>query len=323
MVQNAARKNRKMIKLHNDMTQLPDAAKGCVIAIGNFDGLHLGHRALVAETLRIAKTLGAPAAVMTFEPHPREFFQKDGAPFRLTLLPMKQRLLNEFGVDHLFALDFNAQLAALTGQEFIDKILKTALQAKHIIVGADFAFGHNRSGNIETLRAAAATGSFGLTVLEPVLCPDGTPYSSSRIRAHLAKAEFEAADSLLGWHWQIEAPVVHGDKRGRELGYPTANQQAGRYVRLPYGIYAVEVLIENDLHFRRGVANFGIRPMFRIEQPIFETFIFDFSAEIYDKEMRVRPLKYLRAEAAFNGLEALKDQMKQDCLAARAMVKSS
>ncbi len=312
-----------MIKLHNDLAQIGAGAIGAVIAIGNFDGLHLGHRALVGQAQKVAQELGAPTGVMTFEPHPREYFQKNAAPFRLTLLPMKQRLLNDMGVDHLFALAFNADLASLTGQEFIDKILVEKLQAQHIVVGADFAFGHNRSGNIDTLRAAAAAGKFGLTVVEPVLCPDGMAYSSSRIREHLSKGEFDAANALLGWHWQIEAPVVHGDKRGRELGYPTANQQAGRYVRLPYGIYVVEVLIEGEAQFRRGVANFGIRPMFRIEQPIFETFIFDFSAEIYDKEMRVRPLKFLRPEAAFNGLEALKAQMNQDCLAARAMVKSS
>ena len=302
------------------MARVDAGAKGAVIAIGNFDGLHLGHQALVKKTREIAKSLGAPAAVMTFEPHPREYFQKDAAPFRLTLLPMKQRLLEDMGVEHLFALDFNAQLAALTGQQFIDDILIGVLEVKHIIVGADFAFGHNRSGNIDTLQRS---GRFGVTVMEPVLCPDGTAYSSTRIRDHLSKAEFDAANALLGWHWQIEAPVIHGDKRGRELGYPTANQRVDRYLRLPYGIYAVDVLLENDSHPLRGVANFGIRPMFRIEQPIFETFIFDFSAEIYDKEMRVRPLKFLRPEAAFNGIEALKDQMKQDCLAARAMVKSS
>ncbi len=320
MKQKRVWKNSKMTTLHNDLAGMSAAAKGAVIAIGNFDGLHLGHRALIAKAQGLAKTLAAPSGVMTFEPHPREYFQKNAAPFRLTLLPMKQRLLGEMGVDHLYALGFDAALAGLSGQEFIDRILVEQLQVKHVVVGADFAFGRDRSGTIDTLKAS---GKFGVTVVEPVLCPDGTAYSSSRIRDHLSRAEFDAANALLGWNWQMEAPVVHGDKRGRELGYPTANQITTRYIPIPYGIYAVEVLIENESHTRRGVANFGIRPMFRIEQPLFETFIFDFSAEIYDKVMRVRPLKFLRPEAAFSGIEALKDQMKQDCLAARAMVKSS
>lgn len=310
------------IKLHNSIDAAAAAMPGAVIAIGNFDGLHLGHQALIGRMLDIAGAAKAPGAVMTFEPHPREFFDPGGAPFRLTLLPMKARLLSQWRAPHLAALPFDASLAALSGEAFINEILVGRLKARHIVVGHDFVFGKNRSGGIVTLQAAAAAGKFGLTVVDPVAGRDGAVYSSTKIRTLLSQGDFDGAEKLLGWRWQMEAPVVHGDKRGRALGYPTANQQAGRYIRLPYGIYAVDVSIEEGA-FRRGVANFGIRPMFRIEQPIFETFIFDFSQDIYGKNMRVRPLRYLRPEAAFDGLEALKNQMKQDCVAARSVVISS
>ncbi|MDE1151931.1 MAG: bifunctional riboflavin kinase/FAD synthetase [Micavibrio sp.] len=310
-------------QLHKDLDAIPPAARGAIAAIGNFDGLHLGHQALVQRVQHMAGDLGAPAAVMTFEPHPREFFAPDAPPFRLTLLPMKQRVLAAWGVNHLFTVPFNAALASLSPEAFIDDILVAHFGLRHIVVGHDFAFGKGRAGNVDTLRAAAAAGKFGLTVVDPVNCPDGSAYSSTRIRQHVQKAEFAEAEALLGRPFEIEAPVVHGDKRGRELGYPTANQQAGRYVRLPYGIYAVSVLVEGEKLWRAGVANFGVRPMFRIEQPIFESFIFEFSGDIYDKQVRVRPLKYLRGEAHFDSLEALKDQMNRDCLEARAVVKSS
>jgi len=159
-------------------------------------------------------------------------------------------------------------------------------------------------------------------VIDPVTCTDGAAYSSTRIRDLLRRGDFGSAAKLLGRPWEIEAEIVHGDKRGRELGYPTANQRVDRYVRIPFGIYAVQALIEGEEKPRAGVANFGIRPMFRIRQPIFETHIFDFHQSIYGKAMRVQPVKYLRPEKIFDGLDALIAQMKQDCLEARAVFKS-
>jgi len=308
------------MKLHNNQVAIPQEARGAVVAIGNFDGVHLGHRALVEKAKEIAKKEGAPAGVLTFEPHPREFFQPDGEPFRLTLLPMKQRLLSELGVDHLYALPFDEKLSSLGADEFIQKILAGALGAKHVVTGRDFAFGKGRAGNVESLRKS---GLFGVTTLDDVTSADGQPYSSTRIRGLLKETKFSDAASLLGWDWQIEMPVVHGDKRGRELGFPTANQQPGRHLQLPYGIYAVKAQVEGEKIWRGGVANFGIRPMFRIQQPIFETYIFDYNAEIYGKTMRVQPLRYLRGEQAFAGLDALKTQIKQDCHDAAAVLKSS
>jgi len=308
-----------MTSVYTDIKNLPDAARGCVVAIGNFDGVHPGHRALIKQAGDIAASLNAPLGIITFEPHPRQFFQPAGEPFRLSLAPMKHRLLQECGAAHIFSLPFNHELSQLTAQEFIDKILVGALNVKHIVVGENFAFGKGRSGTVATL---AESEKFGLTVVQPVASPEGQIYSSSAIRTLLRQGDFAAAEKLLGWPWQIEMPVAHGDKRGRELGYPTANQNVPEYIRIPYGIYAVRVLIEDESQWREGAANFGIRPMFEIAQPIFETFIFDFSSEIYGKNMRVQPVRHLRSEQAFKGIPALIAQMKEDCIAARAVLKS-
>jgi riboflavin kinase / FMN adenylyltransferase len=305
-----------MRNLYEDMTALPALPQGTVLAIGNFDGVHPGHAALVARAQDIARMQKLAAAVLTFEPHPREFFAPEGAPFRLSLLPEKARRLSALGAAHIFAPAFDAGFAGLSAGAFM-AFLRDRLHARHIVVGADFAFGKNRSGTVETLR-----GMFDVTVITPVTCDDGAAYSSTRIRDLLRRGDLAGAAGLLGRPWEIEAEIVHGDKRGRELGYPTANQQVDRYVRIPFGIYAVRAFIEGEDRPRAAVANFGIRPMFRIRQPIFETHIFDFHQSIYGKIMRVEPVKYLRAEKIFDGLGTLIAQMKQDCLAARAVFKS-
>lgn len=304
-----------MKNVFEDMTVLPRAARGAVLAIGNFDGVHPGHQALIARAKDLAAARKCRTAVMTFEPHPREFFKPNDPPFRLTLLPMKARLFAALGVDDVFAPPFDAAFAALSADDFMT-FLRDRLEPESIVVGADFAFGKGRGGGIDTLR-----DMFDVQVVKPVTCPDGAVYSSTRIRALLEEGKLVEAARLLGRPWEIEAEVVHGDKRGRELGYPTANQQVDRYIRIPYGIYAVKVTIEGETSPRIGVANFGIRPMFKIKQPIFETHIFDFTGDIYGKAMRVEPVKFLRPEKAFADLEALVRQMKQDCLDARAVFK--
>ena len=286
-----------MAPLYESLSNIPDTAKGCALAIGNFDGVHLGHRALLTSARDVAKTIGRPAAALTFEPHPREFFKPGGAPFRLTLLPAKHRLLSAQGMDHVFAIAFDQSLAALTAEEFIRDILVSGLGARHIVVGADFAFGRDRGGNAETLREAARRGQFDLTVVDSVAGPDGEVYSSTRIRSLLHQGKFTEAAAVLGDPWQIEAEVVHGDGRGRGLGFPTANQRVSRYLRPPYGVYAVRALLEGETQWRDGAANFGIRPMFRIEEPIFETYLFDFDLDIYGKKMRVQPVSHLRPGA--------------------------
>lgn len=311
-----------MIALHNTLENLPAGAQGAVVAIGNFDGVHKGHRALVLEAASIARTLKAPLAVLTFEPHPREFFQPDADPFRLTLPAQKARLLEALHVRHLFALPFDAALASQSPDAFIG-LLKDQLGARHIVTGPDFAFGKSRAGGVTQLQEAADKGCFGFTALDPVRCEGEEPYSSTRIRQLLQQGKFAAAAGLLGWNWAMETEIVHGDKRGRELGYPTANQQVQRYIRIPYGIYAVRVKIDGEAQWREGAANFGIRPMFRVEQPILETFIFDFNGDIYGKKMAVQPVAHLRPELEFKGLDALVEQMKQDCAKALTVLKST
>lgn len=304
-----------MENVYEDMTALPRHTRRPVLTIGNFDGVHPGHQALIARTKEQAAKLGARCAVMTFEPHPREFFKPDDPPFRLTLLPMKAQLFAALGVDDVFAPPFDAGFADLSAEEFM-QFLQDRLQPRHIVIGADFAFGKGRGGGIDTLR-----DMFDVTVFKPVMCPEGAVYSSTRIRTLLQEGKLQEAAGLLGRPWAIEAEVVHGDKRGRELGYPTANQQVERYIRIPYGIYAVRVTVEGEKAPRIGVANFGIRPMFKIKQPIFETHIFDFNGDIYGKVLRVEPVCFLRPEKAFKDLDALVLQMKQDCLDARAVFK--
>jgi riboflavin kinase/FMN adenylyltransferase len=314
--------NKCMTLLHDNRDRIPDAAKGCVLVIGNLDGIHLGHRALIEKARALAAERQAPLGVLTFEPHPRQFFQPGGDPFRLTLLPMKQRLLAELKVDHLFAFAFNREFSILSGDAFIDRVLVQSLKARHVVVGEDFSFGRERSGTAATLKAAAAVGKFGLSLVPQVVSPAGQVYSSSAVRELLRQGKFAEASALLGWPWQMEAPVVHGDKRGRTLGYPTANQDMAEYLRIPYGVYAVKALIEGETLWRGGAANFGIRPMFKSATPIFETFIFDFAEEIYGKILRVQPLRHLRPELSFAGLPELIAQMKDDCIKAKAVLES-
>lgn len=302
------------------LRELPEGARGSVLVIGNLDGVHLGHRGLIDKARGIAEASGRPLAVMTFEPHPREFFQKEMEPFRLTLLPMKQRLLSQMGVDFIFAPAFDSSFAAISVESFIHDILASRLGISHAVVGADFAFGRGRAGTAESLAAARA---FPVTIVPQICCGSGEAYSSTRIRQHLRSAEFEAAANLLGWKWSFMAEVVHGDKRGRTIGYPTANQNPSRYVRLPFGVYAVRARMGEAFPWMNGVANFGIRPMFETRAPLFETYLFDFSEDIYGRVLEVQPVMHLRPEMKFSGLDTLKDRIGQDCLQARAVLEST
>jgi riboflavin kinase/FMN adenylyltransferase len=301
-----------MISVYSDVSNLPVAAKGAVLVIGNFDGMHKGHQALFQRAREIADRHGLPLAVMTFEPHPREFFKPEEPPFRLTLLPTKLRLFEAQGVRHVFVPVFDKAFASLSAEEFI-LVLTQQLHARHIVVGHDFAFGKGAKGN-----AALLNDTIHTTVVDAVICPQTLIYSSTRIREKLKEKDFAAAAAMLGWEWEMESPVIHGEKRGRTIGYPTANQKVASYLQLPFGVYAVEVQIEGEKDYRQGVANFGIRPMFKVEEPLLETYIFDFDAEIYGKNMRVRPIQYIRDEMSLADLGALKEQIKQDCQAARA-----
>lgn len=287
---------------------------GSTLVIGNFDGVHRGHRAL----LDAARQYGAPVVALTFEPHPREYFAKDAAPFRLTLADAKARLLHDYGASHVVPMAFDGDLATLDARAFIDRVILGGIGAARVVVGADFAFGRGRGGTVETL----AQAGLQVTALPPLHDETGAVYSSSRVRDCIRAGDFAGARLLSGHDWVVTGPVLQGDRRGRELGYPTANQSLDGLVLPPFGIYAVRIAVDGDDRIYDGVANLGIRPMFALERPILETHIFDFSAEIYGENLRVTPVAFLRGEARFDSLESLKSQIKQDCLAACAVLKS-
>ena len=299
-----------------------DAPKGAAIAIGNFDGVHQGHRAVIAEAKRIADSKGAPLAILTFEPHPRSVFVPNGSPFRLTPFRAKTRLIDEAGVDLLFTLRFDRDFAAKTAEDFVAGLLVGQLGAKHIVVGQDFTFGKGRVGNPALLRDMSAKLGFGLSVLDPVTDAGGKHASASRIRDHLAAGRPRAAAELLGRDWEIEGRVRQGDKRGRELGFPTANLPIANYLHPAPGVYAVRAGVEENgkLAWHDGVANFGNRPTFAGQDWRLETNLFDFSGDLYGKHLRVALVDFIRPDAKFNGAEELVAAMHEDAKNAREIL---
>ncbi|MFZ9686131.1 MAG: bifunctional riboflavin kinase/FAD synthetase [Gemmobacter sp.] len=310
------------MQTHRNWHDLPPAARGASAAMGNFDGVHLGHR----HVLDLARRPGAPLGVVTFEPHPREVFAPDAAPFRLTDSAARARHLGALGVGHLYELPFDRALAGLSPADFVAEVLDRGLGLRHVVVGADFRFGRGRAGGAEDLRALSAARGIGTTIAEMVADADaGARVSSSAIRAALAEGRPADAARMLGrWH-EIEGIVEQGDRRGRELGYPTANI-VPRGLHLPrFGIYAVTVEVLDGPHRGRygGAANVGVRPMFGGTQPNLETFLFDFSGDLYGARIAVGFVAFLRPEAVFDGLGALIAQMDADCAAARAILASA
>ncbi len=294
---------------------LPVDAKGAVLVIGNFDGVHRGHRVLLNLANAIAQEKKIPLGVLTFEPHPRRLFRPDDPPFRLTPAPVKARLLEGCGVDLLFSLTFDWDFASQSAETFIDKVLKNGIAPSHIVIGDDFRFGQLRKGSADMLRE---TG-FSVTALSKEQ-DGGAVISSSTIRQALAEGKIDEANHLLGWEWEIEGPVVKGDQRGRTLGFPTANVHLGETLHPAYGVYAARVLIEGEWHWRAAAVNIGIRPMFELPLGQVEAHILDFDGDIYGKKLRVRPVKRLRGEARFENLDALVTQIRKDCAEARAVL---
>jgi riboflavin kinase/FMN adenylyltransferase len=314
------------MKIFRHYQDVPDAYKGAVIAVGNFDGVHLGHQALIAEARRLADERGGLLGVLALEPHPQEFFRPSPDSFRLTPFRTKARLIAEQGADVMFALTFDAEMAGKSAQDFVLEVLVGALGAGHIVVGSDFQFGKGRAGNTSTLSYMGEMEGFGVTLFEPVTAEGHDKISSTRIREALKGGKPEEAAALLGHWWTLESRVEHGDKRGRTIGFPTANMRVDDYLKPAFGVYAVRAtVIEDDkpVSTHDGVANFGIRPMFRTNSPLLETFLFDFSGDLYGKHLAVELVAYLRAEAKLDGLEALKLQIAKDSEAARAALKGA
>jgi riboflavin kinase/FMN adenylyltransferase len=300
---------------------LPAACKGGVVAIGNFDGVHRGHQMVIREAAAVAKELAAPLAVLSFEPHPRSVFRPDDPPFRLTPFRIRARQLEALGIDIHVCLHFDLDFARRSADWFAETVLAEGMGARHVAIGYDFCFGHNRQGNAETLLGYGRRHGFGVTVVTQASDESGGVYSSSRIRQLLGEGKPREAAALLGRPWEIEGRVEHGDKRGRTLDFPTANVMLGDYLRPAYGVYAVRAAVDEGRDapvWRDGVANLGIRPMWQTDEPVLETFLFDFSGDLYGRHLRVQLVEFLRGERHFDGVDTLVAQMRQDTEAARA-----
>ncbi|WP_372884046.1 bifunctional riboflavin kinase/FAD synthetase [Shimia sp.] len=290
--------------------------RGASAAIGNFDGVHLGHQSVID----IAREAGgdAPLGVVTFEPHPREFFAPDAAPFRLTNADTRAHRLDKLGVERLYELPFNATLSALSPEEFARDVLARGLGLTHVVVGADFCFGKGRAGNAEDLRRFGAEMGFGVTIA-PLLRGSGEQVSSTAIRKALSDGRPRDAKEMLGhWH-RIDGPVIGGDQRGRELGFPTANMSIDGLHPPKFGVYAVLVDVLDGPHrgSYQGAASVGVRPMFGINKANIETFLFDFSGDLYGAELSIALIEFLRPEWKFDSLEALIAQIDADCAQCR------
>ena len=298
---------------------VPDALRGAVIALGNFDGFHRGHQAVAGEAIRWAQAEGRPSIIATFDPHPVEFFRPDVPPFRLTTLEQRQELYLAAGATAMLVFHFDAELAGTSAEDFIRAILIERFGAHCVVTGGDFTFGKGAKGNVELLRSLG--GGLGLTsrVVDPVE-DGGDVVSSSSIRAALRDGDPQLAASLLTRPFAIRGIVEHGDKRGRTIGYPTANLSIDSYLRPKYGIYAVTGRILATGQVLHGAANIGIRPQFTPPKELLEPYFFDFSGDLYGQEIEVAFRHFLRGEATFDSLDALIEQMDKDCERARALL---
>ena len=309
------------MQTYRDYTAIPDAAKGAAIAMGNFDGVHLGHQSVLALAKAAAVTADAPLGVISFEPHPREFFAPNAPAFRLMSAETRANRLAKLGVEYLYELPFDAALSHLTAEEFARDVLATGLGVRHVVVGADFRFGKGREGDVDMLTAFGKSLGFGVTVA-PLISDAQGELSSTAIRDALSEGRPEDAARILGhWH-RVDGVVVKGDQRGRELGFPTANILMDGLHLPKFGVYAVLFDVLNGPHkgTYKGAASLGVRPTFGVNHPNLETYLFDFTGDLYDAHVSVALVAYQRAEEKYDSLDALIRQMKADCFEAREIL---
>lgn len=313
------------MRIFRHLADIPATLKGAVLAIGNFDGVHRGHQALIERARALAEERNAPLAVMVFEPTPQEYFNPGAAPFRITPFHAKARVLAELGVDALFAPAFDANLARQSAQDFILTTLLGQLGVGAVVVGRDFRFGTGRAGDATMLAYMGGEEGFFADIVDsvPAGLSGAEKISSTAIRQALALGQVDVAAHWLGRPFAIEGTVEHGDKRGRTLGFPTANIGMGVYVRPAFGVYAVRVsLFGENGTLRRfdGVANLGIRPMYKTPTPLLEAFLFDFDEEIYGRRLSVELVRHLRPEMKFASVDLLVEQMTKDKAMARMVL---
>jgi len=294
---------------------IPNTLRGGIAALGNFDGFHLGHQAVAGEAIAQAKAQGRPAIIATFDPHPVRYFTPDAPPFRLTTLDQRQRLFEAAGADAMLVFEFDAALAGTSAEDFIDLLLIERLGLAGVVTGEDFTFGKKRGGNIGLLRERGAAQGLSSRAVGPVTDAGGV-ISSSRIRDALRSGDLASANRLLTRPFAVEAPVQHGDKNGRLLGFPTANMDLGKYLRPRYGVYAVRGRLP-DGRLLDGAANVGIRPQFEPPKELLEPHFFDFAEDLYGQTIEVEFHTFLRPEGKYESLEALTAQIAQDCADAK------
>jgi riboflavin kinase/FMN adenylyltransferase len=300
-----------------DWRAIPPDARGATVALGNFDGVHLGHHSVIRAAH--AARPDAPLAVLTFEPHPREVFRPDDPPFRLTLSAERADALASLGVDILYELPFDHAFSLMTAEDFMSRVLHQGAGARHLVSGQDFAFGHRRGGDVAFMAARAEALGMGITLVPPVTDAHG-PLSSTRIRRVLQDGYPERATAELGRPWAIRGEVMHGDKRGRTIGFPTANVPLGRHLEPARGVYAVRVRLA-DGSFHKGVANIGRRPTVTADlESRLEVNVFDFEGDLYGQDITVALISFIRAETKFSGLDALKAQIARDAAEARRLL---
>jgi riboflavin kinase/FMN adenylyltransferase len=294
---------------------VPAEFRGGIVALGNFDGFHKGHQAVVGRAVERARAEGRPALVATFDPHPMRFFRPDSPWFRLTTMDQRARLFAAAGVDAMYVFRFDAGFAAATPEEFAQDWLAARLGTAGIVTGEDFTFGRDRGGDVALLAQLGPEHGFTAEAVPPV-AENGTPISSTRIREALRAGDCETATRLLTRPFAIEGVVEHGDKRGRSLGYPTANIPLGNYLRPRFGVYAARARL-GDGRVADGAANLGVRPTFDPPKDLLEPYFFDFAGDLYGQRIEVELISFLRPEAKFDSLDALKAQIAKDCDEAR------
>jgi riboflavin kinase/FMN adenylyltransferase len=296
----------------------PPDLKGAVLAIGNFDGVHRGHQAVLNEVKAIAAAVGRPAGAVIFEPHPREFFAPDTPFFRLTPLPLKLELLQVLDLDVTFVLTFDQALSSLSADAFVTDVVGRGFGASHVVVGYDFVYGKGRTGDVEHLTATGKTEGFSVDVVSPVTLDGGVTFSSSTIRAHLRDGKVRDAAEQLGYWWRARGQVGHGSGRGKGLGFPTLNFKLlpGQDVR--HGIYAMLVHHAGQRYHAAGYV--GPRPTFGADEPVLEAYLLDFSGDLYDHTVEVEFIDFLRSDHAFDTAEALSAQMAEDTARAKSVL---
>ena len=312
------------MRIFRHVAGLPESVRGSSVAIGNFDGVHLGHQAVIGSAGEITGDGSVPLSVLTFEPHPRRFFRPEEPSFQLTPLRSKVRMLERIEVDNLLVMHFDAELSRLGHRDFVRKFLVEGFHARHVTVGYDFVFGAGRGGDVDYLRARAGEDGFDLRVVGAVTDGDGTVFSSTTIRNCLAEGRPREAARLLGRPWEIEGRVLRGDQRGRQIGFPTANVSLADYLEPALGVYAVFAGIEDggNVTWHPGCANVGRRPTFDKTDVNVEVYIFDFTDDIYDRLLRVAFVDYIRPEKKFDGIAELREQIARDSHDARILLEA-